>query len=114
MQWHSRLRKRLARGFEGVHSQWVYLVQVSLDTHFVIVRESDKFDAHPDSWVAGAHHGRRRELLAVDPEVDAQGRSECKWKDRLDITPVAADVGSIHPHWRRHPLIPDFKRKRHA
>src|SRR5258708_37325828 len=93
---------------------WVQFFQMRLQTVAIWFRQTDEFNSHADTRVAGAHHSAGTHLLGVHPEVNFQSSTYRNWQDSLDITSVATHIGGIHSHGSVHALIAQFNRERNS
>src|ERR1700730_850297 len=74
----------------------VDLVEVSLEGFFGFFGQARELNSHSDARIAGTNHSRGRQALFFDPQIYPEGCSDRQGHDSLNITSIAADVGSIH------------------
>src|SRR2546422_9680974 len=67
--------------------------------------QTDEFDSHTNSRIAGANQGACRNPFHPNPQFHAQTGSDGKGRKRLDIATVAADIGSGDAGRDRCPLV---------
>ena len=73
----------------------VQCFEIFLESLLLFGLQTDEFDAHAKSRIAGAHKGAGRHLLRLNRQVDLETGSDGKRKDSLDVTAAAANVGGV-------------------
>jgi hypothetical protein len=81
----------------------IQCLEIFLESLLVFGPQTDEFDAHAKSRIAGAHKGAGCHLLRLNRQVNLETGSDGKRKDSLDVTAAAANVGggtepTVQPH----------------
>src|ERR1700749_2398932 len=96
----------LFAGFLSVHGEaGVLLIEMSLEALLGIFRQTAEFDSHPDSRIPGPDSSSSGDTLLLNPKLHSQYCGNWQWHDCLNITTIAADVSSVHPHGSIHAFI---------
>ena len=64
----------------------VQCFEIFLESLLLFGLQTDEFDAHAKTRIAGAHKGAGRHLLRLNRQVDLETGSDGKRKDSLDVT----------------------------